>query len=419
MSLTLIFSLIALISIAYFGRHFIQLPKNVWLLFLAQPLAMASASMVVFAGGLVASKIAPNPELTTLPLSLMILGTAAGVIPASMLMKKVGRKRGTIIGLSIAIIGALLCTISTLINHFILLVCGAILLGSSMAFVAQMRFAALESLTDPIDAPKAISVLMIGGMFAAILGPEVAVIAKDWIFPEHEFAGSFFALSILILSSIIVLSRLDPIKINTHDSAENSRPILQIIKQPIFIIAVCSGAIAYSIMSYIMTAAPLSMHEIDGHDLIATKWVIQSHIIAMYFPSFFTPIIIRYIGVAKLMIVGCIIYGLVVVIALSGHQVMHYWWAMILLGIGWNFLFSSGTLLLPNAYLPQERFKAQATNDFFIFFIQSLSSLSAGLILFGQGWGFLIMASLPIILIMFVVSIWYYFKQRMLVIPSA
>lgn len=412
MSVTLVASLSTLFLIGILGRYFVRLPKNIWLLFLAQPLAMSSASMVVFAGGLVATNIAPSADLATLPLTLMILGTASAVIPAAMLMKRFGRKIGTIIGLCCAVLGALLCCFAAIYNAFYGLIIGAVFLGASMAFVAQMRFAALESLTDSKDSPKAISVLMVGGMFAAILGPEVAVTAKDWIISPHGFAGSFLALAILILVSIIIICLLDPIGVSDNESATEIRPLTKIIQQPAFIIAVFAGAIAYAVMSYVMTATPLSMHKIEGHDLHSTKWVIQSHIIAMYLPSLFSAILIRYIGIAKLMFSGCVLYALVVVIALSGQQVMHYWWTMVLLGVGWNFLFTSGTLLLPDAYQEHERFKVQAINDFAIFFVQAMASLSAGFILFSQGWQLLIWISIPAILIMFLVSIWYYLMHQ-------
>jgi len=411
-STTLIISLSFLLGISLVGRYFIKLPKNIWLLFLAQPLAMSSAPMIVFAGGLVASKIAPSPELATLPLTMMILGTASAVIPASMLMKRIGRRIGTMIGLSFALIGSLLCAYATFTSNFALLVVGAILLGASMAFVAQMRFAAIESLTNVDDAPKAISVLMIGGMFAAIIGPEVAVIAKNWINSPHGFTGSFLALSILILTSIFVISLLTPTKAKQHEIEQASRPLRKIVGQPIFIIAVCSGAIAYAVMSYVMTAAPLSMHEVEGHDLNNTKWVVQSHIIAMYLPSLFSAFLIRHLGIVKLMIIGSIMYCLVVVIALSGKNIMHYWWTMVLLGVGWNFLFTSGTLLLPQSYQNNERFKVQASNDFSIFFVQAMASLSAGLILFSHGWSTLIKVSIPVILIMFIISSWYFLILR-------
>lgn len=410
MSVTLLLAFSLLVAISFFGRFFIRLPKNIWLLFLAQPLAMSSSTMVVFAGGLIATKIAPTPELATLPLTLMILGTAFAVIPASILMKKFGRRNGTIIGLSSAVVGAGLCTLAAMFSLFSLLITGSMLLGASMAFVAQMRFAAIESLDDINDSPKAISVLMIGGIFAAVLGPEVAVIAKDWLVSPHGFAGSFLALMILIIIAILALLVLNPIKVTENKSEDLVRPLTSIVSQPVFIIAVCSGAIAYAVMSYVMTATPLSMHVVEGHDLASTKWVIQSHIIAMYFPSFFSAYLIRRFGIAKLMITGCLMYLLVVIIALTGKQIMHYWWSMVLLGIGWNFLFTSGTLLLPESYQPNERFKVQAVNDFSIFLVQASASLSAGMILFSRGWSLLIWIAIPVILLMLGISLWYYFR---------
>ncbi|TQV74065.1 multidrug effflux MFS transporter [Aliikangiella marina] len=412
MSLTFIISFVLLILMAALGRHFIQLPKNIWLLFLAQPLGMASSSMVVFAGGLLATKIAPRPELATLPLTLMILGTALAVIPASLAMKKFGRKNGTILGLLIAVIGALVAMQAALNSAFSLLIVGSILLGASLAFVAQMRFAAIESVEHSLDAPKAISVLMVGGIFAAILGPEVAVSGQNWFDSPYGYAGSFLGLAGLLLLAIIVISWIDPINPPQQHESEGARPLIKIIQQPIFIIAVLAGAIGYSVMSYVMTATPLSMHEVEGHSLHSTKWVVQSHIIAMYLPSLFSAILIRYIGIARLMILGCVTYIGVVFIALSGQHVMHYWWALILLGIGWNFLFTSGTLLLPESYQGNERFKAQAVNDFSIFIVQALGSLSAGIILFSQGWNQLIYISIPVILIMFGISIWYFVLSR-------
>ncbi|MDH5433189.1 MAG: MFS transporter [Gammaproteobacteria bacterium] len=411
MSFTLLFAVLLLFGMAIFGRHFIPLPKNIWLLFLAQPLVMAGTSMIVFVGGLLASKIAPTPDLATLPITLMILGTAISVVPAIMLMKMVGRRKGTIIGLFIGLSGAVCCFVSALHGLFIFLCFGSFLIGSTMAFVAQMRFAALESVAQAEDSAKAISVLMTAGVFAAILGPEVAVISKDWISSPHSFAGSFLALIIMMAIAICVVILLDPIIVKQTQERLTSRPISQIIKQPPFIIAAISGAVAYFVMSFIMTATPLSMHEVDGHDLEATKWVVQSHIVAMYLPAVFSALLVRFLGVHRLMLLGSLSYVLVVWFALSGKEVMHYWWAMVLLGVGWNFLFTCGTLILPQSYLPHERFKVQAINDFTIFFFQTVASLFAGIILFKQGWSTLIVISLPIVILMLLVSLWYYVLQ--------
>ena len=408
MPLLLIATFVLLILVTLFGLNKSNLPKNIWLLFLAQPLAMSAAPMIVLSGGILAAKMAPSPELATLPLTLMILGIAAGVAPASMLMKKIGRKRGTIIGFCIAIIGSVVMTFSAIYISFIGLIVGTILLGLTMSFVSQLRFAALESLHDPKLNPKAISVLMTSGIFAAIIGPEITVVAAELIDSPYGFAGSFLSLALLYIVAIVIISQLDSTQPAKEEIHTNARPLSVIAKQPIFIIAISASTIGYSIMSYIMTASPLSMHEMHGYDLQEIKWVIQSHIIAMYLPSLVTAKLVNVFGLNKLMTIGSVLYFIVVIVVLSGESVMHYWWAMVFLGIGWNFLFTSGTLLLPESYHDNERFKVQAMNDFGVFLIQALASLSAGIILFQQGWTMLVSITVPVILLMLIITFWFY-----------
>lgn len=408
MSFTFAISLALLVLISLIGHRVSHLPKNVWLLFVAQPLGVSSASMVVLAGGLLGGKIAPSAEYATIPVALMISMTAVGVFPAAFLMKKFGRRIGTIMGLSCAVIGALVSSYAAFKSQFLILLLGTAFLGFSMAFVAQMRFAVIESLDDAKDSPKAISILMIGAMFAAVLGPEMAVMAKDWVDSEHGYAGSFIGLSVMIMVSVFLISRLDPIGVAEQKNDQAARSLTEIVKQPIFIIAVTAGTVAYGVMSYVMTASPLSMHQLHGHDLESTKWVIQSHIIAMYLPSLFSALLIKVFGLRKLMAIGTSIYLAMIIVALMGHEFIHYWMAMILLGIGWNFLFTSGTILLPESYRSSERFKVQATNDFTIFFIQALGSLSAGWVLFNHGWEWLIQIIVPGLLLMFVILYWFF-----------
>jgi len=407
MSMTLLITLFLLLAIALIGHRISGLPKNIWLLFIAQPLALSSASMMVMAGGLLGAEIAPSPQYATIPLTLMILSTAAGVFPAALLMKRYGRRIGTLMGLTCAVIGALIAAFSAIHQDFYGLILGAVSLGFSMAFVAQMRFAVIESLAEVKDIPKAISILMIGSMFAAVLGPEVAVLGKDWINSPFGYAGSFVGLAVMIIISMLLVSTLAPIGVAEQKQDLKQRPLLQIIKQPMFVIAVCAGAVAYGVMSYVMTASPLSMHQINHHDLASTKWVIQSHIIAMYLPSLFSAVLIGYFGVSRLMAMGTLVYLVVIIVGLSGQAVMHYWWAMVFLGIGWNFLYTAGTVLLPETYHSSERFKVQATNDFIIFFIQAIASLAAGWILFQWGWDGLIKLVIPAVVLMFLVSIWF------------
>ncbi|NRA52590.1 MAG: MFS transporter [Gammaproteobacteria bacterium] len=407
MPVTLVVTLSVLCITALFGRYLVKLPKNVWLLFVAQPLAMSASSMMVLAGGLLATKIAPSPDFATLPLTILIAGIALAVFPAAALMKRLGRRVGTMIGLSLGVLGALLAMQAAIDSIFLLLNVGAGLLGASIAFVAQMRFAAIESLASPDDSPKAISVLMVAGIFAAILGPEVAVYGKSLIESPHGYAGSFLGLACLFIISIVVISQLDPIEVVSQTKLVPARSTVEIIRQPIFIIAVSAAALGFSVMSYVMTATPLSMNVIDQLSLESTKWVIQSHIAAMYLPSFLSVFLIRILGLGKLMLCGGLLFLAVLVVALSGQQIIHYWWAMVLLGIGWNFLYTSGTLLLPQTYGAGERFKVQAINDFTVFFCQAAGSLLAGVILFNFGWHPLIWLTVPMMVAIFVISSYY------------
>lgn len=410
MSFTLLFTLIVLGISAYFGPRFIRLPTNVWLLFFSQPLAMSASSLMVLVSGILGQHLAPTSSLATLPISILIIGVSIAVLPANHLTKRVGRRLSLIWGLSIAVFGALISAAAAFYLSFELLVFGALLLGFSMAFVAQMRFCALESVLDPKDAPKALSLLMVGGIFAAILGPELAVAGKDWIDSPHGFTGSFIGLACLMLLSIGVITQLSPTQIPPSDNEVPARDIGHVIKQPIFLVALASGAIGYGLMSYIMTATPLSMHVLQGHSLEETKWVVQSHIIAMYLPSLFSAWLIRKVGLRNLMLIGSLCYLAVVLLAMLGHAVMHYWWVMVLLGIGWNFLFLAGTLLLPYAYQNNERLRVQAINDFGIFVIQATVSLLAGIVLFNMGWIPLVLCGLPFIILMLLITFYSNFS---------
>ena len=183
------------------------------------------------------------------------------------------------------------------------------------------------------------------------------------------------------------------------------RSLSVIVRQPVFIVAVLGALIGYAIMSFLMTATPISMHEMQGHSLTSTKWVIQSHVVAMFLPSLFTGVLIKKFGALRLLMAGTGLFALTLLIALSGHHLMHYWWALVLLGVGWNFLFIGGTTLLPQSYSRPERFKVQATNDFLVFAAQAIASLSAGWLLFQVGWQMMVWSCLPVVLLMAVMSI--------------
>jgi MFS family permease len=406
MAIILLIITLIVISAIVLTKKF-SLPRNISLLFMAQPLVMCSAPIIVFIGGLLSSELTTNSSLATLPISLMILGVAAGSIPAAFIAKSYGRKFAVFSGFSCLFIAALLAVAATKLALFELFTFASFLFGIGSAFTQQLRFAAIESTDNEEDIPKILSILMLSGVFAAFLGPEIAVTAKEWLVSPHGYSGSFLLLALFIgLAAFIMVFFKEPEIKETLTSGE-VRPLSDIVKQPIFIISVCTATIGYALMSYLMTATPLSMHHMQGHSLVETKWVIQSHIAAMYLPSLLTPWLIKKIALKGLLQLGSAIYIVVALIAFSGQEVMHYWWALILLGIGWNFLFLTGTSLLPQSYHPCERHKVQATNDFTLFGFQAFASLMAGWILFSGGWNYLVISSLPFMFALLVINIVY------------
>jgi MFS family permease len=414
MPLNIIITLALLLTTAFILSRIFTLPRNIWLLFISQPLVMSASPIIVFIGGILSSKMADDPSLATLPITLMILGVAAGSIPAAMLAKIKGRKFAVYVGLSCSLTAVILAMASAKMATFELFSFASLLIGVGGAFTQQLRFAAIESSLNPDDVPKILSILMLSGVFAAFLGPEVAVVGKDWLTSPHGYAGSFLLLAAFIVAAMIMMMAFKNPPINDDEIVGEARPLSVIAKQPIFIIAICTATIGFALMSYLMTATPISMHHVQGHSLNETKWVIQSHIAAMYIPSLFTPLLVKYLKLKGLMIIGTLIYSLVAFIALSGHEVMHYWWALILLGIGWNFLFLTGTSLLPQSYHASERHKVQATNDFVLFGFQAAASLLAGWVLFNAGWHWVVITSLPFILVLFTVIGFYHKHQKAL-----
>mgnify|MGYP000099896355 CR=1 FL=1 len=414
MFLSVIVAVVLLVCTPFVLSRFVDLPKNVKLLFVAQPLVMSASPVIVFIGGILSTQLASDPKLATLPLTLMILGVASASIPAAMLAKYKGRKFATLTGFACAFLASILAIIATQISSFELFMLASLFFGFSTSFVQQLRFAAIESTQNLNDVPKILSVLMLSGLFAAFLGPEVAVVGMHIIDSPHGFTGSFAILSLLIVMAALVMTGFKNPEMQSEKEHTGSRPFSTIIKQPIFIIALLTGAIGYALMSYLMTATPLSMHQMNGHSLEHTKLVIQSHIGAMFIPSLFTTWLVNKFGIKTLMLTGTILYAVVILIALSGEQVLHYWWVLVLLGVGWNFLFLSGTTLLPYSYKENEKHKVQATNDFILFGLQALASLMAGWTLFNAGWNTVVMSAFPFVITLFIVSIYFYRKEKAL-----
>lgn len=381
-----------------------KLPFNVWLLMCVGALAMCASSIVVFTGGIVGRVLAPSESLATLPLALMVVGTAVAVIPVTMLMQRFGRKRIFILGAITGVLGALIAGYAVIQSHFLLFCFGTFLLGSGLAYVQQYRFAAMESVSPDLMASAAAKVLL-GGLAAAIIGPELAMWSKDSF--SQAFAGAYFSLGGLYVVVGLLLFLYRPNHQQIEKQTGSGRPLTEIMQQPVFWVALLSATIGFALMSFIMTATPISMHTHDGHSLTDTKWVIQSHIMAMFLPSLFSGWLIKRFGVAKIMIAGLLAFSLCIVIALIDRSLLNYWLALVLLGIGWNFLFVGGTALLPQSYSDNERFKVQALNEFSVFSIQAIASLSSGWVLYQFGWQTLLLVSLPMLLVVIIALIYW------------
>lgn len=383
--------------------------RNVTILSFAQALGLSGAPIVLLIGGLVGADLAPTPALSTLPIAVMVIGLALATIPASLLMRRIGRRNGFVSGALLAGSAALLGAFALSQGSFLLFCMATLLIGSSAAFVQQYRFAAAESVR-PQFVGRAVSLVLLGGVAAGILGPEVGKRTLDWL-SFGAYTGSFVSLAILYALAALLLLFLREVGPIEEETGGAERPLREVAAQPRYLIAVLAGAVSYGVMSFIMTATPVMMGVIEGFSLSQTTLVIQSHIVAMYLPSLFTGFILERLGLVKVMVTGVLLLLACVALGLVSTHFIHFWGALVLLGLGWNFLFVGGTVLLTRSYHPAERFKAQAVNDFLIFGIQAFTSLSAGTVLFTANWQVLNLLNLPFLLGMLAII---YFWRRSL-----
>ena len=366
---------------------------------MAQSFGLTAAPILVLLGGIIGTQLAPRPDIATLPITFQIVGLASAAIPASILMSRVGRKIGFLTGTALGFFAALLCAYAVWHESFYMFVMGTFLTGNYIAFLQQFRFAVAE--TVPKDKiARSLSILMLAGIVAALLGPEVGqrYSAVDGL---PLYVGSFFGLAgLLTISFFILLLFYRDTNVVAQVSEGEIRHAQLLFKQPKLILAIVSAAMAYSVMSLIMTATPLSMHEFDKYSLESTTRVLQSHILAMYAPSFFSGLLISKLGVFRVIKFGLAVMVLSILVGWGDPDYIDYWVALIFLGIGWNFLYLGGTTLLTECYRATERFKVQAVNDFIVFGLQGFGSLGAGVFLALVGWNGLLTAAIPGLLIL-------------------
>jgi MFS family permease len=377
-------------------------PFSVWRLMLAYSLMMAGVSVMVLIAGIIGAEIAPTEGLATLPIALSVVGVAASTLPTGRLLGAFGRRTVFLAYGLIAITAALLAAVSLVFESFSGLCAAAFLMGWAGAAGHQYRFAALELVPAHL-APKATSVLLLGGILSAFIGPELAVRGRGLL--EADYAGSFLLLTLAYLAGMIIVSFYKDITTLEAKETEAGRPLVQIMRTPNVVLAISAAALGYGIMSFIMTATPISMHVHAGHSLESTKLVIQSHIAAMYLPSLVYAWFFSKLGFRGMFWAGSVVYLLCLAIALINTQFIHFWLALVMVGVGWNFLFLSGTNLLPLGYRPNERFRVQAANDFLVFSIQAIASLSSGWVLYIWKWDGVLWACVPLVLA-FLVLLW-------------
>ena len=369
--------------------------RNIALLSTCQALLFTNNVTLIAINGLAGFVLAPSKVMATLPVSAQIIGSAIATVPASLLMQKIGRRAGFQVGSLCGVVGAMLATLAMWLGSFPLLCLGTFVLGIYGAFGQYYRFAAADSAAPEFRA-KAISLVVAGGLAGGLIGPALSTYTRGAASPE--FIASYASLIVFSLLTMLVVSQLAMPNAAVDHNAAAPRPMKEIAAQPMFIVAVTTSAIGYGVMSLLMTATPLAMG-FCGHPYGAAAGVISAHVIAMFAPAFFTGALIARFGVFTVIAAGIAIEGGCVVIALSGIDVAHFWWALALLGLGWNFMFVGGSTLLTETYRPNEKAKAQGAHDFLVFCVTAMSSFASGVLVNTAGWTTLQWTATPFLLI--------------------
>lgn len=384
---------------------------NVAILVASQLLFMIATITVTTLSGVIGQQLSPDPALATLPISLMMIGTLLSTLPASLYMKRVGRRRGFITGASFGGIGgAALSVFAITQESFVLFCLGNMLIGLYQGFAMYYRFAAAD-VASPAFRSRAISFVMAAGLVAAFLGPWNASKMTNLI-PNIPNAGPFVMIAVFAVVAIILLSQLRVPPAGEPQPGDIERPMKQIVCQPTFLVALLSGTVGYTVMALVMTATPLALRA-RGFDMGEVAFIIQWHVLGMFAPSFITGSLISRFGVDRIILTGTLVFLSSIVVALMGETLSHFWFSLVFLGIGWNFLFISGSALVATTHTESERGKVQGLNDLIIFSFVAAGSLMAGTLLHSLGWARLNLAMLPAIVLVGVVTWWWQSRRRM------
>jgi MFS family permease len=377
--------------------------RNVGLLAACQALLMTNNATLIAINGLAGLALAPRAALATLPVTCWVVGSAIATMPASLHMRRVGRQAGLTAGTLWGVVGALICAGAVWAQSFWLLCFGALVFGAYNAYGQYYRFAAADVASADFRS-TAISLVLAGGLVGGILGPTASRFTVDLLAPR--FTGAYLALIGVALATLVVLRfiRIPPLDAKTK--AAGGRPLAEIARQPKFVIAVLSGAIGYGVMNFLMTSTPIAMG-VCGHPYGDAAFVISSHVIAMFAPSFVTGGLIKRFGVLQVMFAGAMLNFAAIGVALTGVAVSQFWLSLVLLGVGWNFLYVGGTALLTQTYRPEEMAKAQGANEQAIFIMMAISSFTSGLTVTAAGWERVNLFALPMVAVVALAIVWY------------
>ncbi len=383
--------------------------KNVGLLAACQALLLVNNSILITVNALAGYALAPDKSLGTLPVTAYFLGSALSTLPVSMLMKRHGRRAGFSAGAGCGMLGALLCAFAIYAQSFWLLCAGTLVLGIYFASGQYYRFAAAEVVPAQFKA-TAMSLVLGGGIVGGFLGPETSKITRD-IVAGHLYAGAYFSLVVFALLTLFVVSRLEIPRLSAADTVGAGRPLSQIARQPAFVVAVLCAVVGYGVMNLLMTATPLAMVACQ-HPFSAAAFVIQWHMVGMFAPSFVTGSLIKRFGLLPVMIVGAMLMGACVIVAINGIEVRNFWLALVLLGVGWNFMYLGASALLTETHTPAERGKVQGVNDMAVASTMVLSSLSVGALFTYQGWQVMNALAAPFVAIAAIAILWLALMRR-------
>jgi len=395
--------------------------RNIPVLATSQALMMSCMTLILTTAALVGLMLAPDKKLATIPVAMIFIAVMCTSIPASMLMERIGRKQGFLIATFFGMSGSALAMYAILNSNFWLFVASMFLIGMFNGFGNYFRFAAADAVQRDLKS-KAISYVLAGGVIAAIVGPNLASLTRD-SFDNAPFAASYASLIVmyfLIFVSLLFLKLPEQLTTTENNDGipQTNRSLKEIIKQPKFMVAVIVGMFGYGVMTFLMTATPLAMQH-NHHDFSAVSFTIQWHVLGMYVPSFFTGHLINRFGLAKIMFIGAILALACIFVSLMGTTASHFWLALVLLGVGWNFMFIGATTLVTETYSLAEKSKTQALNDFLIFTTMTVASLSAGALQYQFGWEIVNYGAIPFLIIVILSLIWLITIKRRTAISEA